>query len=275
MDNQQGAELNQLSRILFDRATDLWQRSIILELVVGIIGVAVSIAQPSLNWSTVGAIIVVVILCFGYYFRYKFEEEYDIAETMRRQSVLSEALNWPISRAQFNEWKSRAGKKILKKFSLKQRASNYYGSTQDFGPKKLAEMTFESVFWTKNLYRKIKFYVLSLLIAIVAIFILLISLSIIPYTAQDLRVYLVYTIYLLIPVLLTIDFLGLVLKSHRSIHSLNEIEKSLEKISQEDLPKIEEVMRLVSEYNCVVSTGIPIPNWLFKLHHNEIARFWS
>lgn len=275
MDNQQGVELNQLSRILFDRAAAFWQSSIVFELVAGVIGVIVSIAQPSLKWSTVWAIIGAAILCVAYYLRYKFEEKYDVSETMRRQSVLSEALNWPIGRVQFSEWKSRAGKRILEKFSQQQRPNHYYETTEAFGAKKLAEMTFESIFWTKNLYKKIRLYVLCILVTIAAAFFLVISLSMISFSNQDLRIYFIYTIYLLIPVLLTIDFLGLVIRTHRNIQSLNEIEKGVEKISQEQAPKIEEVMRLVSEYNCVVSTGIPIPNWLFKLHHDEIAKFWS
>jgi hypothetical protein len=275
MDKQQGAELNQLSRILFDKAANCWQGSIILELLAGCIGVYISVAHLSLNWSTVGAIVVSVIMCAAYFLKYKYEGTYDIAETMRRQSVLSEALNWPISKAQFNEWKSRAGKNILNKFTLQKRAHDYYETKNPIGPKKLAEMTFESIYWTKNLYKKIKSYSCCLLITIIAIFVLLISVSVIPYAKQGLRIYFVYTVYLLIPVLLTIDFLGLVLRSSRHIHTLDNIERHLEQISQEETPNIEEVMRLVSEYNCIVSAGIPIPNWFFKFHHDEIAKIWG
>jgi hypothetical protein len=275
MDNQQGAELNQLSRILFDRAAYLWQCSIILELVAGAIGVLASIAKPSLDWSTIGAIIVALLIGFAYYFRFKYEGKYDIAETMRRQSVLSEGLGWPISKTQFNEWKIRAGNKTIEKHNTFQRPYDYYETTRELGAKKLAEMTYESAFWTKNLYRKIGFYFSSLLIGVVIAFILLISVSVLPYAEQDLRIYFVYTIYLLIPVLLTIDFLGIALRSHRSIHPLGDIERHLEEIIKEDSPKIEEVMRLVSEYNCIVSVGIPIPKWLFKIHHDEIAKIWK
>jgi len=275
MDNQQGAELSQLSRILFDKAAKCWQGSIVLELVAGCIGVYIAIAHRSLNWSTLGAIVTSIILCVAYFLKYKYEGLYDIAETMRRQSVLSEALDWPISRAQFNEWRSKAGKKILKKFSIQQRAHDYYETKKPFGLKRLAEMTFESAFWTKNIYKKIKSCSSCFLAVIVVIFILLISFSVIPYAKQDLRTYFVYSIYLIIPVLLAIDFLGILIRSSKSIHVLDELEKHLEKYSKEDAPKLEEVMRLVSEYNCIVCTGIPIPNWFFRLYHDEIAKIWN
>jgi hypothetical protein len=275
MDNKQGEELNQLSRILFDRAVGLWGWSIALELAAGVFGIIASIAGTSLNQATIAAIAVAILLCLAYYLRFRYEGKYDIAETMRRQSVLSEALNWPISKAQFSEWKSRAGNRIIKKHHKLQRSKRYYETTEGLGPKKLAEMTYESAFWTKNLYIVIRGYFLSLLIGVIVGFVLLISLSAIPYAEQNLRIYFVYAIYLFIPVLLAMDFIGIVIKSHRSISPLGEIEKHLEEIIHKDKLEIDEVMRLVSEYNCIVSAGIPIPKWLFKLHHDRIAKIWK
>ena len=93
MDNQQqGAELNQLSRILFDKAGWLWQISIVAELTAGVISVVISLLQPALETSTAWAIVVVGILVVAFYSRCRFGAIYDIAETMRRQSVLSEGI---------------------------------------------------------------------------------------------------------------------------------------------------------------------------------------
>jgi len=122
--HHEGAEFNQLSRILFDKAVMLWQASVGLELGAGIISIIVSVSQTSIKTSTAWAIVVTAVLVLAFLCRSRFGSIYDAAETMRRQSILREGLNWPIGRTQFNEWKSRAGREVLRKFSLSQRPSD-------------------------------------------------------------------------------------------------------------------------------------------------------
>ncbi len=271
MDNkQQGAELNQLSRVLFNEAATLWQWSIVLEIIAGFIGVICSLVQLTLEVDTAVSITIVLVLAISLYKRYRFEIIYEDAETMRRQSVLSEGLNWAIAVSQFNDWKNKAGSKILKKFSLQSRSSSYYESQQVPGPKKLAEMTFESAYWTKCLYRKLRNYFIIILVVSVGMLICVLSILPITHINVNLQIILINAIYLIIPVMLSIDLTGLVLKLSRNIQSLFDIEKSLETICQQNDPDIAEVMRLVSEYNCIVSGGIPIPNWFFSFHHDDI-----
>lgn len=276
MDNQkQGAELNQLSRILFNKAGSFWQLSVSFEFVAGLMAVAASLLTSTLEVNTIWAIASVIVLAVGLFFRYRFEEIYDVAETMRRQSVLSEGLNWPISRAQFNEWKSRAGKKVLARFSVQSRSDGYYETQITPGAKRLAEMTFESAFWTKNLYKKLRTYLWVILGMAAFIFIVLLTFIPLSISSQSSQTYLIYAIYLTIPALLSIDFLGLVLRIQRSISGLSDVEKSLEVLCAQEAPQVEEVMRLVSEYNCIVNSGVSIPDWLFKMHHDEIQSYWN
>lgn len=276
MDNQeQGSVLNQLSRILFDNAALLWQISIVLELVAGVIGVFVSVVAPSVNVSTFWAGTVIVILAFSYFLKYQYENKYETAETMRRQSVLTEGLNWPITRTQFNDWKSRAGKNALTRLSKEKRPAGYYATTANFGAKKLIDMTFESAFWTKSLYNKIRLFLWIIFMVFILLFVVLFSFPPVVGTEGSLQIYLIYSIYLFIPVLLSIDLIGLLLKVSRNISSLREIEGDLERASNSQTPRTEEAMRLVSEYNSVVSSGVPIPNWLFGLYHDEIQRCWD
>lgn len=276
MDNQeQGSVLNQLSRILFNNAALLWQISIGLELLAGIVGVTVSVVTPSMNISIFWAGVVIVILAFSYFLRYQYENKYEVAETMRRQSVITEGLNWPITRTQFNDWKSRAGKSALTRLSKEKRPAGYYATTATFGAKKLLEMTFESAFWTKSLYVKIRFFIWIILAFFIILFMALFSFPPVVGVGQSLQVYLIYSIYLFIPALLSIDFIGLLLKVSRNISSLREIEGDLERASNNQNPSTEETMRLVSEYNSIVSSGVPIPNWLFSLYHDEIQKCWD
>jgi hypothetical protein len=84
------------------------------------------------------------LFAWAYYLRLRFHNQYDLAETMRRQSVLTEALAWPIERVQATEWRRRAGRRILERFKLKPREADYYTTTQATGPARLVAMTLES-----------------------------------------------------------------------------------------------------------------------------------
>lgn len=271
----QGKELNQLSRILFDRAACFWQVSVLLELIAGIIGVIVSLIAFPLYMNSIAAILTTVLLIITFCLRYKFKTTYDDAETMRRQSVLSEGLNWSIGKTQFNEWKSRAGKKVLSKFKIQKRAEDYYESQENFGAKRLAEMTCESAFWTRNIYKKLRFFFWVILSLCLLIFVIILSSSPLLNISIDTQSYIIYAIYLLIPVILSLDFLELALLMNRNIHALYEVEKDLELIYKQEVIKIEGVMRLVSEYNCIVSSGVAVPNWFFKRYHDEIQAYWD
>lgn len=273
MDDHRGAELNQLSRIVFDKAARYWQTSILIELAAGLIGVIVSLAQPSQGASTLWAIVAALVFLIACILRIAFEYKYDAADTMRRQSVLSEGLNWTIGDSQFREWKARAGKRVLSQFSRSQRGQDYYATQVPTGAKRLAEMTLESAFWTRHLYKRMQDWLLRGLIPVAIILLLTASISSFVTRVQASEI--VYAIYLAIPVLLSADAIGMVLRIHRAINNLSDIEQSLDQVLRESQPQLSEVMRLVSEYNCIVSAGIVIPRWFYRLYREQIQRFWD
>jgi hypothetical protein len=275
MGDSQPIQLGELSRTLFDRAARLWQWSVGLELLAGLGGVILSLVGPSLAYSVPSAIALAVLLCVAYVLRYQFDEVYENAETMRRQTILSEGLGWPIGRAEFNEWKSRAGIAALKGLSSRERPSDYYATVATIGPKRLADMTYESAFWTNSLYRKLRRYIATFLALATLALISILSLAPLPAISSERKLYLLYAVYLLIPVILAVDFLGLWLKLTRAISALGLLESHLDRASQTADPDTAEIMRLVSEYNCIVVMGVAIPNWLFKRHHDEIQASWD
>lgn len=276
MDSQkQAAALNQLSRLLFDQAAFRWQLSLAIQLVAGVIGLVVSLLEPSMATSAGWALFVLVLLALSYWVRFLFEDSYDVAESMRRQSVLSEGLNWALSRAQFNEWKSRAGKKLLNHAATNPRPDDYYETQESSSPKRLAEMTFQSLFWTKNLYRKLQFYFWVFIAVVVVGLTALLLVSPLTRAGFEARLYVVYSVYLFVPVIISIDGIGLLVKLQRAINALCAIEPHIERLAHDPSPLVAEVMRLVSEYNCTVSVGVPIPKWVFNRHHDEIEDYWS
>lgn len=273
--DRQAAELNQLSRLLFDKAANRWQFAISIGLLAGLIGMCASIFSFSVRINTVLAGLAAAILASGYFLRFRFEKIHDAAETMRRQSVLSEGLGWPIPRSQFNEWRQRAGKKVLESAAADPLPDDYYETKSAKSAKRLAEMTFESVFWTKNLYRKISGYLLgAIILAFLIVLIVLLLLPILSESAST-RVFIVYFIYLAIPVFVSLDLIGMYLRLQRAISALSALEPNLERLAIEDTPDSEQVLRLVSEYNCTLAAGLPIPRWVFSRHHTEIQACWN
>ena len=273
--DKKASELSQLSRLLFDKAAAFWQYSILLSFIASIIGLSASLSATQLSTNAALAAVAALFLLSGYYLRFRFEKTHDAAETMRRQSVLSEGLGWEIPRGQFNEWRQRAGGKILKAVAANPLPNDYYETKSNKSAKRLAEMTFESVFWTKSLYRKIENYLVAALLfsAIISVGLLLILplLDIVTST----RLFIVYFVYLAIPVFVSVDMLGLYIRIQRGISSLSALAPNIEALANAESPDSDQVLRLVSEYNCTLAAGLPIPKWVFTRHHDEIQACWD
>ena len=136
-------------------------------------------------------------------------------------------------------------------------------------------MTTESAFWTKNLYRKIRaYFVVISLIAIVVVVFLLTTPPLIQYGSEA-QLRLIYAVYLIVPVLIATDFLGYILRINRAMSALGLIETDLERLCEQESPELQEVMRLVAEYNCAMASGVPIPGWFFRMYHDEIQKIWD
>ena len=276
MDNsKQGEELNQLSRLLFDNASDDWYKAIGLEIITALIGVVASVVILSNDWKLITAIIGLGIFMYSYYLKLRFENTFDRAETMRRQSVVTEALGWPIGKTQFSEWRRRAGMKVLNDFKLKQRDKDYYSTTKPQGSRRLLEMTIESAFFTRHLYCKLQQLVWGLLVITVVLSFGIFGYSQLQFISSDARFLIIYTLYLLLPIMLTIDLIGLGLRLGRLSTSIEVIEEDMEKLDKEKRLQETQVIRLVSEYNCQVSSGVPIHSFLFRRWHDDINELWK
>lgn len=276
MDNQKkGEQLNQFARFLFDEAANNFYLSLTIEVVAGLLVVVVNFIPMPEVWSFIFAIIGFGLFAYSYYLRLRFDGQYDTAETMRRQSVFSEALNWPVSSVQFSDWKMRASKATMRRIKIENRDNDYYATKAGFGARKLLEMTAESAFYTRCLYTKLGGIITALLvistIAVVVVFTLL-PLSFIP---DQIALRIAYIIYLLLPIILSIDLLGWKLKLSRLVKSIKETESDIERLLRERRIDEKQAMRLVAEYNCQVAYGFPIHNRLFKLWHDEIRKLWE
>lgn len=270
-----GEELSQLSRLLFGRAARFWYAAIIIELAAGLLGVSASLVTVSPDWQLSLAVTGFVLLAVAYWFKITFERIYGDAETMRRQSVLTEALDWPIGKTQFSDWRLKAGKRILKKFEVEHRDPGYYETQEKVGPAQLRDMTIESAFYTRHLYAKARIVVWSLFAVVIIMILGVASFSPLKYLPPNSSFNVIYAIYLLLPVILSIDLLGWSIRLNGLVRSICEIETDLERLEGSGNVDLPQVMRLVSEYNCQVVGGFPIPDWFFRRYHDEIKALWD
>lgn len=276
MDNQKkGEQLNQFARFLFDEAANNFYLSLIIEIVAGLLAVGITLVSLPEEGGFAFALIGFGLLAYSYYLRLRFDDQYDTAETMRRQPVLSEALDWPISSVQFSDWKVRASKAALQRTKLEKRADDYYETKSDFGAKKLLEMTAESAFYTRCLYTKLRGILVTMLVFSMIAVAIVFSVLPLNLVSDQIALRIAYVIYLLLPIILSLDLLGWVFKLSRLSKSIKEVESDVERLLKEKRVDEKQAMRLVSEYNCQVSCGFPIHNILFRLWHDEIRELWE
>ncbi len=186
---------------------------------------------------------------------------------MRRQSVLSEGLGWPISQSQFDEWKVQAGRRLLAIARQEPRAADYYETQAPPGELRLVEMTRTSLFWTRHLYRKLR------TISGVTLCVLAVALVAILLVAPLLKtgVYVTFAVTLAVPVIISVDLLGLLFRLDRAIAAMNHIDSQLDRLRQSKRLETGEVIRTVAEYNCAVAAGLPVPKWLYDKYAAEIT----
>ncbi len=268
-------ELESLAKLLFDKAVSLRYSALGIEVLAGLLAVAIALLQPSKTVLFWFAVIGFVMLTVSYVLKVYFSIIYERAETMRRQAVLANALGWDIQKVQFSEWRQLAGKNLLKKLESATLDEDYYATKQESGALRLLEMTQESAFWTRHLYNSIKTY-LWIIFGIATLLFLTVLTVTSSYTLNgNLSLQIAYVVYLLMPLILTIDVLGWAIKLHIVAGSIKEIECDLERLKENHQVNEVNVLRLVSEYNCQVIQGFPVPSWFFSMHHDHTAVLWK
>jgi len=276
VNEKRGEELNQLSRLSFDIAANLWYASVLLDILAALASLILSFVSDDYpQIKLVGALIVLIVVLTSYIFRFKFTSRYDNAETMRRQSVLTEGLGYPIKNWMFSRWRESVGKTVLNRFKLAARNDDYYRSRLSPSPRRLAEMTLESAFWTRQLYLRllsIARLITGLMSLILVGVIIIILTGVLP---SDTIQTVVYGLFVAVPLIISINCVGWVVQLQRLERSLKEIERDLDELISETRVDEPPVLRLVSEYNCQVVAGFPIPNWVFKKNYGRINKEWD
>lgn len=270
-----GEELNQLSRLLFNSAANKWYGSVLFEVSAGILAAVIGALEPPGDLSLLGAIAGVALLIAAYGLRLWFDDQYDAAETMRRQAALTEGLDWPLDRTQASEWRQKAGRRVRNRLKVQARDPDYYASRAPASPQRLAEMTVQSAFYTRHLYTKLRVWSWVLFAGSLLIAGFVVSLALTRMIPDSIDALIARVLYSIVPVVVSVNLLGWALRLTRSIAAIRQIEADLERLLGSEEVTEPRVMRLVSEYDCQLVSGFPIHNFLFNLWHGEIRDLWE
>ena len=274
---KQAKELHGIARFLFDRAAFFWYTAISIEIIAGVLVAGMGLFNSSDKFNIGVAVVGFFILAASYYMKLRFRVTYENAETMRRQAVLSDALGWPVSKVQFSVWRQLAGENVLKKVDTRPLDEGYYATKKEISAQRLCEMSQESAFWTRHQYVYLRPYIWILFVVTLVFIALILTFVAVDIFTESIALRIVYTIYILLPLILSIDLLGWAFNLNRLIDSIARIENDMEHLEKEqtDGDFESKVLRLVSEYNCQVVSGFPIPSWFFRFYHDRIQELWN
>lgn len=270
-----GAELNQLARLLFDAASNKWYLAAGLEVGAGLLASILAFFDLPGTGALIGAAAGAVLLSLAYILRLFYEDQQDVAEMMRMQAAFIEGLGELVSQTQASKWREKAGWRLRQQVKQKPRDPDYYATKEPPSPKRLAEMTIESAFWTRTLYYKLRRLVWWGCGLSGAVFVIVTLVTLTHLFPDSIEQAIARFLYSLIPVMISANFLGWGLKLMRLSTNIERIEEDLDRVKDFANLTDSQVLRLVAEYNRQTANGFPIHSWLFRRWHDEIADLWK
>lgn len=274
MAEAKGATLNQLAGLLFDRAATQWYVAIGLQVLSSALSTILVVAVPDQE-APFGPVVVLGLLLVAYFLRLFAENTHAAAQTMNRQAALSEGLGWPINSIQLTDWRRKAGKKLRARVKEQPRAPDYYAKTDlPTGPRRLAAMTVESAFYTRSLALTVRDAIaLGLIFVGVALFVVLYVAATTPLPTQFIPV-LAQFVPSVVLIVVGVDGIGWIIRLTQQAAAIKEVENDLDRILTSTGSE-QDVLRLVTEYDCAIVNSIPIHAWIFNRKHDELRQLWD
>jgi len=150
----------------------------------------------------------------------------------------------------------------------------YYESKLEFGPKRLVENIRESSFFTFMLSKAVS-TLFSIITSVGFLFSIIGYVLIVNQTGSELISPVSRAFVLGLTFWVCGDFLSLAIKYNKTFRSAESIYgKASELLKHTELSE-NEALILFGEYNCVMISANPIPNWIFKLKRSRLNKAWS
>jgi uncharacterized membrane protein YqjE len=269
------SRLGALSGLLFDRAATLWYRALGLEVLSSVLAAIVAFTAVTGDLALYGTLGVVALLALAYGARLYAEDVHETAQTIRRQAALSDGLGWKIEPIQLQEWRRKAGVKLLKRIADEPRSDDYYATDESTGPRRMAEMTRESAFYTRHLDLTMRGWLTVALGVVAIVVIILMYLVLATPRAAALGSLVAQVVTTVVLIAIGLDAVGWWLRLSRQASAIREIERGLDRLLAKPESEEADVLRLVAEYDCELANSIPIHSWVFNRRHDEIQELWN
>lgn len=273
--NASPAEAKQLLVMLraeFSRAKLLSYFSIAIQMFISVGGV-LGIYLLTAHWTSLFALLLLVLGIIALVLTVGYKKSYGLAEEARRVYAMHDGLGWNISNRQLTEFRQRFSGKALSKEGGTTETERWCASETPPGPRRLLECSQESFFWTHSLMRHAAKWALGFTIGV------LICVAFVVYSAA-------FTPWLkgsdLLAHVLTAVVLSLIIPGFYSWYHLfqkrsaqiRDLDNEFEHLKTTQYTP-EEVLRIVHEYDCLLVDSPPVPDFIYRLHRDELNRLWK
>lgn len=275
MAEPRSANFGHLAGLLFDRAATLWYSSLGVEIVAAISAGTLAFANLTDVPAVIASVVLVVLLLVAYALRLLSEDKDDTAQTMRRQAALSEGLGWSIEPTQAAAWRRKVGAGIRRKAETEPRADDYYASSEMPSPRRMAEMTRESAFYTRHLWLTVRNWLVVGFIAVGGLLAVVVIAALIDSSQSGADLVVAQVVATAGLLAITVDAVGWSIRLTRKADGVKDVERGLDHLLRQGEIEERDVLRVVSEYDCELATSFPIHPWIFKRKHDEIRELWD
>jgi len=265
-----------LMRAEYTVAKRWWGTAILLQFAAMLIGFSTNVFVSSI-WSVWSTAVVLLLSVLVYVCKLKFEATYKLAEKARRLVILESGLGWRIPAKLQAELKPRFGK-VARSVAqgIEEAPEPYYTADLQTGPRKLATDQQESAFLTWNLYRRASDLTLMLLTVLLLFLFIAGYAALTSFASLQARVIVAKFVSAFVMFLLTVEAFNIFWKYKALAAEVQRIDDKLETLlCDEGLPAVEDVLRVVHEYDCLLLTAPPVPDFLYVRYRYELNDLWQ
>ena len=264
--------LHTLSNEIYEISKRWFVRSTLLRLAVFVIGVLTIVSQ---NLSQVAPFILAFLSICAEWCLWQSNDNYGLAETLRRKTDMEDALGWKISRTEMSDVLARVPVKIRQRVKSKTEEEPYFASKKEPGAIRALENLQESAWWSKHLAEKTAHIYMWIMIALIIISLSVLIISI--YTINNFSV--LSNIGRAVTSTLMLIFSLSLLRSTRGYFKFSQRSQRIEDQACQLLQQseVEEVQaaKIMNEYHLARAMAPSLPTWVWKHYRDHLNELWQ
>jgi len=269
--NGTSVNLTLLATEIYEAAKRWLAFSTIIRLAMFVIGY---LAVASQNLSVAAPFVLLLLSACAEWCMWQSNEQYSLAETLRRKTDMKDGLGWSISSAELSDVLVRVPRQIVDRLQTTDDVAAYFASDQPVGPSRAMENLQESAWWSKHLAEKAAHVYLwsAIGLIVISLSVLLVSIQTINNFSvlQSIGRAITSTIMLIFSLALLRSTWSYFRFSGRSERIENQASELLKHGNVGEVP----AAKLMNEYHLARATAPILPTWIWKYHRNRLNQIW-